>query len=149
MSLSRLRKILLPVGLALGLAACGETAEHEGPVPLGGSIVIAPSGLNITTAKGFVGCGNVVFQREILISTFDQSGLPRGNVDVDLFIDFADLGITGIGAIGQAFGSTKTDDSGNLKVIIFLDASETCVYTGSLSVTSGSIVEDMTFDVSD
>ncbi len=150
MSVCRLRRVLLPVGLVLSLVACGESAEHDGPVPTGGSIVTAPSALTITTAKmtGGMGCADgVTIQRQVLISTFDQSGAPRGNVDIDLFIDFADLGITGIGTIGTGFISTTTDDFGNRTVVIFLNVSENCEYTGSLTVSSGSVVADMAFDV--
>ncbi len=148
MNVHSLRKTLGSIALALGLVACGDISEHDGPVPPDGSIVIAPSALTVTTVTGGVDCtDNVVIQRLVQVSTFDQSGLPRGNVDITLFIDFADIGITGIGAIGVPGGSTTTDDEGNALFLIFLNVSTNCEYAGSLTVSSGSVVEDMPFDV--
>lgn len=159
MRMRPLRKVLLLIGLTLGLAACG---SHDGSAPSDGSLVISPPSRTISVG-GMAGPNCTATPSDIfpfLISTFDAQGRPRGEVDIDVILQFAPNttfgpvvmilldDTNGDGVLEQVLvatpGSgipyrTKTDDFGNKTVHVFLELTTGCFYAGDLTVISGSL----------
>ena len=91
-----------------------------------------------------------------------RSGRPFGNADIGISLDFAENTIA-IGApvltelkdgavVVSSAGlpvvyETTTDEKGNKTVFVRYEYSAGCIYSGNMTVTSGSLVELMEFSV--
>ncbi len=151
---------LLPVIIVFALTACGAETSQDGALTSDGSIVISPSALEIDLADpaGMAVCapGSDVTFFPVHVSTFDGRGLPRGNVDIALVLEFApntstqvamslynDALIEVTSATSPLPFETETDEFGNETFFLLADTSIACDYSGSLTVISGSLVTTM------
>jgi hypothetical protein len=154
---------VVPLLMAFALA-CGASESHDGPGPSDGSLVVSPPTRAITVgspgaAPPCVGADLRTF--DYLITVFNAEGVPVGNADVDISVDFAG-NTTTAGAVVTTLSDgglivsnpgdpvpyrTETDKFGNKRVQVTFDLSPDCTYTGSLNVRSGNLVADSQFTV--
>jgi hypothetical protein len=165
-----LRRGLSPLLLATALTACGPDYSQNGQLESQGSIVISPTDLNLDLTDsastpcggGFI--GTAIFP--VIVSTFDARGFPIGNANITLQLDFSpsttyvpfpvtgpmslldDAGRTLLTVTppfngGFAYYKTQTDSEGTKRFQLLLDTTIGCSYAGSLTVDSGTIVEQL------
>lgn len=162
--LQSLRKGLPVLLAAFALSACGPSESQDGPGVFTDNLSTSPASVAVQVpadpANDPDPCLNNPPQSlvtvPVLIIVRNEQGVPLGNVDIDIFLDFAPGSIFGGiplttlidgGAQVAVPYSTTTDDDGSKTVSIGFLVANGCTYAGSLTVTSATLFAQTTFDV--
>ena len=157
----RLFSRVLPIAMAVALTACDSSTSQDGPVASDGLLVVSPPTLvlNLADPSGMAVCapGSFFSFFPVVVTTFDGRGFPLGNADIALQLDFApnttlqvamslfdSTGTIQLTAAGSPLPfETQTDEDGTARFQLLADTSIACSYSGSLTVTSGSLFSFM------
>ena len=163
--LQNLRKGLPALLTALALSACGPSETQNGaPANFEWNLSASPSSISVgVPADPAMDPNPCVNNPQSLITIpvtaviTDDRGVPRGDTEVTYFVDFAPGTVFGAGipltvlidgAQVAVPYTTTTDDVGSKTVYIGFTVANGCAYSGSLTVTSGVLFAQTTFDVS-
>lgn len=163
-----LRKGLPALLIALALSACGPSETQNGsPAYFQWNVTSSPSSISVAVPAdpnmppSTMPCDDPVNNPQSLVTipvtvvVTDDRGIPRGDVEITIFVDFAPGTIFGAAPLTALFDgaqvavpyTTTTDDIGAKTVAIGFLVAPGCAYAGSLTVTSGILGAQTSFDV--
>lgn len=159
-----LRKGLPALLTALTLSACGPSETQNGaPANFEWNLRASPSSISVGVPPDplmdpdpCVNNPQSLVTIPVTVVITDDRGVPRGDTEITIFVDFAPGTIFGAGipltvlidgAQVTVPYTTTTDNVGSKTVFIGFTVANGCTYAGSVTVTSGVLFAQTTFDV--